>query len=275
MSHQQPDHHVPPGPMLIPMTQLTVGQVGLTGGVRTEQHGNQIVHVRGDSDSDLEALFSVLRNIDGRPPASSFKNRKLPASFFRPPDHPKAVSGGAAAPVSSGAVTVGQTVHGRSVSSPAQLHHGSGNGNGSNVSHGKSSGTVNVAGTDNFINELAAPPHGPNNWDATKNCQRYYPNPSGGIWQPDVPSQHGSMPAHPVAVYQGRGGSGGSGNGQTGGSGMQPLQHPVTTPPSTEFSHQEPLPHGWEQGITSEGEIYYINHVDKTTSWYDPRIREY
>ena len=76
------------------MTSLTQG------GVRTEQHGNQIVHVRGDSDSDLEALFSVLHNMDtSRPPSSSYKNRKLPASFFRPPGH------------------------GRSVSSPAQLHH--------------------------------------------------------------------------------------------------------------------------------------------------------
>jgi hypothetical protein len=167
MSLQQPDHHVPPGPMLLPMTQLTVGQVGIVGGgVRTEQHGNQIVHVRGDSDSDLEALFSVLRNIDGRPPASSFKNRKLPASFFRPPDHPKAVSGG---PASTGAATGGQSVHGRSVSSPAQLHHGSGNGT------GKSSGpAVTVAGTDNFINEMTPTGGGANNWDAAKNCQRYY-----------------------------------------------------------------------------------------------------
>ena len=76
------------------------------GAIRTEQHGNQIVHVRGDSDSDLEALFSVLHNMDtSRPPSSSYKNRKLPASFFRPPDHKSS------------------SAHGRSVSSPAQLHH--------------------------------------------------------------------------------------------------------------------------------------------------------
>lgn len=33
-----------------------------------------------------------------------------------------------------------------------------------------------------------------------------------------------------------------------------------------------PLPDGWEQAYTSEGEIYYINHKNKTTSWLDPRL---
>lgn len=33
-----------------------------------------------------------------------------------------------------------------------------------------------------------------------------------------------------------------------------------------------PLPEGWEQAITSDGEIYYINHKNKTTSWLDPRL---
>jgi len=36
-----------------------------------------------------------------------------------------------------------------------------------------------------------------------------------------------------------------------------------------------PLPHGWEQGVTPEGDIYYINHIEKTTSWFDPRIRKH
>jgi len=36
-----------------------------------------------------------------------------------------------------------------------------------------------------------------------------------------------------------------------------------------------PLPPGWEQGVTPEGDIYYINHIEKTTSWFDPRIRKH
>ena len=33
-----------------------------------------------------------------------------------------------------------------------------------------------------------------------------------------------------------------------------------------------PLPQGWEQSVTPEGEVYFINHVTKSTSWFDPRI---
>ena len=33
-----------------------------------------------------------------------------------------------------------------------------------------------------------------------------------------------------------------------------------------------PLPEGWEQSVTPEGETYFINHAEKATSWFDPRI---
>ncbi|XP_052747209.1 WW domain-containing transcription regulator protein 1 isoform X8 [Bicyclus anynana] len=32
-----------------------------------------------------------------------------------------------------------------------------------------------------------------------------------------------------------------------------------------------PLPSGWEQARTPEGQIYYLNHITKTTTWEDPR----
>lgn len=35
-----------------------------------------------------------------------------------------------------------------------------------------------------------------------------------------------------------------------------------------------PLPEGWEQAQTAEGEVYFINHQMRTTSWFDPRIRK-
>ena len=34
----------------------------------------------------------------------------------------------------------------------------------------------------------------------------------------------------------------------------------------------EPLPTGWEQGETQEGEIYFIDHRTHRTQWHDPRI---
>ena len=32
-----------------------------------------------------------------------------------------------------------------------------------------------------------------------------------------------------------------------------------------------PLPQGWEQGTTPDGEVYFINHNLKETTWFDPR----
>ncbi|EDW61183.2 transcriptional coactivator yorkie isoform X1 [Drosophila virilis] len=38
-------------------------------------------------------------------------------------------------------------------------------------------------------------------------------------------------------------------------------------------THIGPLPDGWEQAVTESGDIYFINHIDRTTSWNDPRIQ--
>lgn len=51
--------------------------------------GQQVVHVRGDSQTELEALFNAVMNPskEGRHPASlPMRMRKLPDSFFRQPD---------------------------------------------------------------------------------------------------------------------------------------------------------------------------------------------
>ncbi|PVU96062.1 hypothetical protein BB559_002515 [Furculomyces boomerangus] len=34
-----------------------------------------------------------------------------------------------------------------------------------------------------------------------------------------------------------------------------------------------PLPSGWEQRFTSDGRPYYVNHLARTTTWDDPRLR--
>jgi protein yorkie len=34
-----------------------------------------------------------------------------------------------------------------------------------------------------------------------------------------------------------------------------------------------PLPDGWEQAVTPEGELYFIDHHTRKTSWFDPRLR--
>lgn len=34
-----------------------------------------------------------------------------------------------------------------------------------------------------------------------------------------------------------------------------------------------PLPEGWEKGVDSAGRTYFIDHVNKKTTWIDPRDR--
>ncbi|KAJ2693426.1 hypothetical protein H4R19_006014, partial [Coemansia spiralis] len=34
-----------------------------------------------------------------------------------------------------------------------------------------------------------------------------------------------------------------------------------------------PLPSGWEQRLTAEGRPYFVNHIARTTTWDDPRLR--
>ena len=40
---------------------------------------------------------------------------------------------------------------------------------------------------------------------------------------------------------------------------------------SSSFDRTNDLPSGWEQARTAAGEVYFINHIKKTTSWADPR----
>lgn len=50
--------------------------------------GQQIVHVRGDSQTELEALFTAVMNPNAakQPSSLPMRMRKLPDSFFRQPD---------------------------------------------------------------------------------------------------------------------------------------------------------------------------------------------
>ncbi|XP_022901308.1 transcriptional coactivator YAP1-A isoform X2 [Onthophagus taurus] len=40
---------------------------------------------------------------------------------------------------------------------------------------------------------------------------------------------------------------------------------------ATKTEDATPLPPGWEQARTPEGQVYYLNHITRTTTWEDPR----
>lgn len=91
-----------------------------------KSNNNTVVHVRGDSETELDRLFSVLNNNDSKAPGQTYRNKNLPLSFFQPPEKKQMGSGvhsregshdlnGYGTPGSMG------VYHSRSHSSPAQL----------------------------------------------------------------------------------------------------------------------------------------------------------
>ncbi|XP_051512338.1 transcriptional coactivator YAP1 isoform X2 [Myxocyprinus asiaticus] len=85
--------------------------------------GHQIVHVRGDSETDLEALFNAVMNPKNAivPPSVPMRMRKLPDSFFKPPE-PKSHSRQASTDAGTAGTLTPQ--HVRAHSSPASLQLG-------------------------------------------------------------------------------------------------------------------------------------------------------
>ncbi|XP_072467370.1 transcriptional coactivator YAP1 isoform X11 [Notamacropus eugenii] len=153
--------------------------------------GHQIVHVRGDSETDLEALFNAVMNpkTANVPQTVPMRLRKLPDSFFKPPE-PKSHSRQASTDAGTAGALTPQ--HVRAHSSPASLQLGA-----------VSPGTL---------------------------------SPSGVVSGP------GAAP--------------------TG-------QHLRQS--SFEIPDDVPLPAGWEMAKTSSGQRYFLNHIDQTTTWQDPR----
>ncbi|XP_074072655.1 transcriptional coactivator YAP1 isoform X2 [Macrotis lagotis] len=153
--------------------------------------GHQIVHVRGDSETDLEALFNAVMNpkTANVPQTVPMRLRKLPDSFFKPPE-PKSHSRQASTDAGTAGALTPQ--HVRAHSSPASLQLGA-----------VSPGTL---------------------------------SPSGVVSGP------GPAPAG---------------------------QHLRQS--SFEIPDDVPLPAGWEMAKTSSGQRYFLNHIDQTTTWQDPR----
>ncbi|XP_062861200.1 transcriptional coactivator YAP1 [Trichomycterus rosablanca] len=208
--------------------------------------GHQVVHVRGDSETDLEALFNAVMNPKSAtlPPSVPMRMRKLPDSFFKPPE-PKSHSRQASTDAgSAGAIT---HQHVRAHSSPASLQQGA-------VAISTLTGLAPPGAPQHLRQpsfEISDDVPLPPGWEMAKtpSGQRYFLNhiDQSTTWQDPRKAMiqiNQANPASPVPVQQ------------------QNLLNPATGP----------LPEGWEQAITPEGEIYYINHKNKTTSWLDPRL---
>ncbi|XP_012625986.1 transcriptional coactivator YAP1 isoform X6 [Microcebus murinus] len=213
--------------------------------------GHQIVHVRGDSETDLEALFNAVMNpkTANVPQTVPMRLRKLPDSFFKPPE-PKSHSRQASTDAGTAGALTPQ--HVRAHSSPASLQLGA-----------VSPGTLNPTGV---VSGPAATPAAqhlrqssfeipddvplPAGWEMAKTSsgQRYFLNhiDQTTTWQDPRKAMLSQMNV------------------------TAPTSPPVQQ--NMMNSASGPLPDGWEQAMTQDGEIYYINHKNKTTSWLDPRL---
>ncbi|XP_060090883.1 transcriptional coactivator YAP1 isoform X8 [Heteronotia binoei] len=182
---QQPPSGQPPQ-ATAPQQQQATGGSAVSG---APPAGHQIVHVRGDSETDLEALFNAVMNPKGAnvPHTLPMRLRKLPDSFFKPPE-PKAHSRQASTDAGTAGTLTPQ--HVRAHSSPASLQLGT-----------VSPGTL---------------------------------TPTGVVSGASPSSQH-------------------------------------LRQPSFEIPDDVPLPPGWEMAKTPSGQRYFLNHIDQTTTWQDPR----
>ncbi|CAL8267951.1 unnamed protein product [Merluccius merluccius] len=197
--------------------------------------GQQVVHVRGDSQTDLEALFNAVMNPKtARPPASlPMRMRKLPDSFFRQPD-PRGHSRQAS---SDGGVCGSLTPHHvRAHSSPASLPVNS-----------LSAQATGVPSAPVVPDDMPLPP----GWEMAKTPtgQRYFLNhlDQSTTWHdPRLSQLQLQRPLH-----------------AHGGATTQ--THNAEADPGV-------LADGWEQAVNPDGETYFINHISKSTSWLDPRI---
>uniref|UniRef100_T2MG76 Yorkie homolog n=1 Tax=Hydra vulgaris TaxID=6087 RepID=T2MG76_HYDVU len=199
----------------------------------TQRQGNFVLHVRQDSDTDLEQLFknSVSTNKD-IPRSKPFRDRKLPASFFRPPP---SLETDQTAPIHTRARSlpsnIGQIAQDQVILQQQQLQQQHPQNNFLlTPSHQRtqSYGTLE----SNYL------PSGCE-MRTTASGQKYYINHQNQStsWQDPRKAQSMTvLPANPQNLLM------------------------------------DDLPEGWERAVTAEGEVYFINHQTKTTSWFDPRL---
>uniref|UniRef100_A0A2S2QZG0 Yorkie n=1 Tax=Sipha flava TaxID=143950 RepID=A0A2S2QZG0_9HEMI len=253
-------------------------------------NNNLVVRVDQDSETDLQALFDTVLKPDGKKPLQlPLRMRQLPKSFFNPPStgsksssisHSRENSGdsafGTAPSIGQSCVAGGGPgpMHSRAHSSPASLQQTYG------VSAAKQQQQQHVKqrsyDVSSAIDELGPLPQG---WEQarTPEGQIYFLNHLTRTTQWEDPRK--SLAAQAANQHQ-RSAEQLLSPGNDSGSSTNATSTPTNSPPHIHSTLQGtnknvtlgPLPDGWEQAVTVDGETYFINHIARTTSWFDPRI---
>jgi len=215
-----------------------------------------IVHMRADSDSMLESMFNVALKTPGTemPLQKPLRMRNLPPSFFKPPNT------GTKSPSCHSRENSLDSTSMQDPYSPAMQNVGS-----------------------------PQPPQHP------IHINPVHQGPQGGLQQAPPPPHSGSPG---TAIHHSRAHSSPAQLVSQLVAVQVPLQQQVTTQQAQQQQQQHqaqqqqlhrvihsphhrqaslgdnlgPLPPGWEETRTQDGQLYYMNHITKSTQWEDPRI---
>ncbi|XP_025079640.1 transcriptional coactivator YAP1-A-like isoform X3 [Pomacea canaliculata] len=204
-----------------------------------ERTSSHVVHVRENSASDLEALFDP--HAAEAKKSIPLRDRNLPASFFQQPGLNQ-MGHGKNGPEVPGYNEVGPISHIRAHSSPASLQQ--------TLSAAPQPPPPSQHLRQHSCDMLDEPL--PPGWGMARTPQGQSHVLQTTTWQDPRKS-------HP---------SSNMGSTQQPGSPVSGTQ----SPPNTMDITKMPLPLGWERAYTPEGEIYFINHIERTTSWFHPSI---
>ncbi|XP_050527531.1 transcriptional coactivator YAP1-A [Daktulosphaira vitifoliae] len=256
--------------------------------VAANNNNNLVVRVDQDSETDLQALFDTVLKPNGQKPLQlPLRMRQLPKSFFNPPStgskspsissisHSRENSGDSAfGTTAAGAcITTTAPLHSRAHSSPASLQQTYAVGLQQKQQQHVKQHSYDVSSA---IDELGPLPQG---WEQarTPEGQIYFLNHLTRTTQWEDPRK--SLAAQTANQHQ-RSAEQLLSPGNDSGSSTNTTSTPTNSPPHIHSTLQGanknvtlgPLPEGWEQAITVDGETYFINHLARTTSWFDPRI---
>ncbi|XP_012668939.1 transcriptional coactivator YAP1-like isoform X1 [Otolemur garnettii] len=213
--------------------------------------GHQIVCVQGDSESDLEALFNAVINpkTANVPQTVPMRLRKLPDSFFKPPE-PKSCSPQAS--MDAGTAEDLTPQHVRAHSSPASLKLEAASP-GTLTPTGVVSDPATTSTAQHLLQSSLEIPDDvplPAGWEIAETSagQKYFLNHTDHTTSWQDPREAMLLQMNATAS---------------------------TSPPAQQNmmnSASGPLPDGWEQAVTQDGEIYYINYKNMTAPWLDPSL---
>ncbi|CAG9829293.1 unnamed protein product [Diabrotica balteata] len=227
---------------------------------------NEVVTV--DPEKDLQALFDSVLNPDAKRNVQvPWHQRKLPDSFFNPPttgsksiNHSRdsSVDSSFGSNTSSTSVSSAciQPVHQRAHSSPASFQETYREQQ--PLQHMKQK-SYDVSKKSKVKNRL------PLGWEQgrTRDGKIYYINHNTRTTTWDHPRNFLAAQASTKKHHSAE---------QLLSTHQQISSNQFYFNSVAQNKNLEPLPDGWEQAQTSEGETYFINHKTRTTSWLDPRI---